>query len=138
MSWNMPIIDIHTHGIGSFDTKGATPQDILRIAEIHGSHGIDAIIPTIYSASIDQMRLDIAAVKKAMETQREDGRMKREDGSKEVLKTGACGLKPATIAGVYLEGPFLNFAYAGALDEIPFYPRKYLTTKSSLKVSMIL
>ena len=73
MSWNMPIIDIHTHGIGGYDTKGATPEDILRIAEIHGSHGVDAIIPTIYSASIDQMRLDIAAVKKAMEMQAAGG-----------------------------------------------------------------
>ena len=69
MSWNMPIIDIHTHGIGGYDTKCATPEDILRIAEIHGSHGVDAIIPTIYSASVEQMRLDIAAVKKAMEMQ---------------------------------------------------------------------
>ena len=54
MSWNMPIIDIHTHGIGGYDTKGATPEDILRIAEIHGSHGVDAIIPTIYSGSIER------------------------------------------------------------------------------------
>jgi N-acetylglucosamine-6-phosphate deacetylase len=69
MSWNMPIIDIHTHGIGGYETRGATPQDILKIAEIHGSHGIDTIIPTIYSGSIDEMRADITAVKKAMEMQ---------------------------------------------------------------------
>jgi N-acetylglucosamine-6-phosphate deacetylase len=65
----MPITDIHTHGIGDYDTKGATPEDILRIAEIHSSHGVDAIIPTVYSGPIDRMRLDIAAVKKAMEMQ---------------------------------------------------------------------
>ena len=63
----MPIIDIHTHGIGGHGTRSATSRDILKIAEIHGSHGVNAIIPTIYSGSIDQMRLDIAAVKEAME-----------------------------------------------------------------------
>ena len=73
MSWKMPIIDIHTHGIGGCDTKCAGPEDILRIAEIHGSHGVDAIIPTIYSASVEQMRLDITAVKKAMEMQAAGG-----------------------------------------------------------------
>jgi N-acetylglucosamine-6-phosphate deacetylase len=124
MSWNMPIIDIHTHGIGGCDTKGAVPEDILRIAEIHGSHGIDAIIPTIYSASIEQMRTDIAAVKKAMETQRDDGRLKREDGSKKVFKPEACGLKPAAILGAHLEGPFLNPARGGALDGKSFLPAK--------------
>ena len=65
----MPIIDIHIHGIGGHGTRGATSRDILKIAEIHGSHGVSAIIPTIYSGSIDQMRLDIAAVKEAMEIQ---------------------------------------------------------------------
>jgi len=70
----MPIIDIHTHGFSGYDTKGATPQDILRIAAIHGSHGVSAIIPTIYSGPIDEMRANIAAVKKAMEIQAvEDG-----------------------------------------------------------------
>ena len=30
----MPVIDIHTHGIGGYETRGATPEDILRIAEV--------------------------------------------------------------------------------------------------------
>jgi tyrosine-protein phosphatase YwqE len=87
----MPIIDIHTHGIGDYDTKGATPEDILRIAAIHGSHGVDTIIPTIYSASINQMRADIAAVKKAMERQKQDRRAKIEEGSKIALRHETCG-----------------------------------------------
>ena len=120
----MSVIDIHTHGIDGYETRGATPGDILRIAEIHGSHGIDAIIPTIYSGSIDEMRADIAAVKKAMEIQRDDGRLKRDDGIKKSSKPETCGLKPATILGVHLEGPFLNPARAGALDGKSFLPAK--------------
>jgi N-acetylglucosamine-6-phosphate deacetylase len=120
----MNIIDIHTHGIGGYDTKDSKPEDILRIAEIHGSHGVDAIIPTIYSRSIDEMRADIAAVKKAMEMQAEDGRLKIGDGSKRSLKPETCGLKPATILGVHLEGPFLNPARGGTLDANSFLPMK--------------
>ena len=57
MSWNMPIIDIHTHGIGGYDTKGATPEDILRIAEIHGSHGVERHHPhDLFCVPLMQMR----------------------------------------------------------------------------------
>jgi N-acetylglucosamine-6-phosphate deacetylase len=120
----MKIIDIHTHGIGSYDTKGATHQDILGIAEIQSAHGLSAIIPTIYSGTIDEMRADITAVKKAMEMQGKDGRLKTEDGSERALRPETCGLKPATILGVHLEGPFLNPARAGALDRKSFLPTK--------------
>jgi N-acetylglucosamine-6-phosphate deacetylase len=127
----MRIIDIHTHGIGSYDTKGATPQDILRIAGIHGSQGVSAIIPTIYSGPIDEMRADIAAVKKAMEIQKsgvgacppEVWRRDQGSGIKKPSKYDeTCGLKPAVILGVHLEGPFLNPARAGALDGNSFLP----------------
>ena len=63
------------------------PRIFSRIAEIHGSHGVGAIIPTIYSGPIDEMRADIAAVKKAMEMQEQDGTGKQGEGSRESLKT---------------------------------------------------
>ena len=118
----MSIIDIHAHGLGGYDTKSATPENILRIAEIHGSCGVSAIIPTIYSGPIDLMRADIAAVKKAMELQKRDGRWEIGDGSERALEPEAGDLKPATILGVHLEGPFLNPARAGALDKNSFLP----------------
>ena len=115
----MRVIDIHTHGIAGYDTKGATSEDILRIAEIHGTYGVDAIVPTVYSASIDQMRTDIAAVKKAIELQAM-GAENREQGTKKRYKSDSG--KPARILGVHLEGPFLNPARAGALDKSSFLP----------------
>jgi len=145
----MPVIDIHTHGIAGYETKGATPRDILRIAEIHGTQGIDAIVPTIYSAPIKQMRHDIMAVKKAMEMQAAwqnrsrfkvqrskltDDRLRTENKETVVGPTGNVESvtrnmeqsvstdAPAAILGVNLEGPFLNPARAGALDGNSFLP----------------
>ena len=86
----MKIFDIHTHGINGHDTQTQSADDIIKIAEIHGSHGVSDIIPTIYPASIELMRQNMEAVKKAMAIQ------KNSKG------------KAAIINGIYLEGPFLN------------------------------
>ena len=137
----MLIIDIHTHGIGGYDTRGATPQDILSIAKIHGSLGVNAIIPTIYSDSIEQMRTEIAVVKEAMESQGSgvgvqglpSGALAGGSGVRETSGHEACDLKPATILGVHLEGPFLNPARAGALDKNSFLPAKLSACKQLLE-----
>ena len=98
----MKIYDIHTHGIGGYHTKTESADDILRIAEIQGSHGISDIIPTIYPSPIKAMRQNMDAVKKAMKIQ--------------MHSKG----KAAMINGVYLEGPFLNPLRCGALDASSF------------------
>ncbi len=98
----MKILDIHTHGIGGHDTQTQSAVDILNIAEIHGSHGVSDIIPTIYPAPIESMRQNMNAVRKAMEIQ------KSSKG------------KSAVINGIYLEGPFLNPSKCGALDASAF------------------
>ncbi|OPY01810.1 MAG: N-acetylglucosamine-6-phosphate deacetylase [Syntrophorhabdus sp. PtaB.Bin047] len=103
------MIDLHTHGLGGYGTRGASPGDILAMAGLQGSAGVEAILPTIFSAPIDEMRRDISAVREAMRTQRED----REN-------TGIP--QSARITGVHLEGPFLNPAEAGALDRGSFLP----------------
>lgn len=93
-------IDIHTHGIGNFDTRTDNPEDILKMAELHGKKGTGGILPTIYPASIAEMRKNMEAVRKAMESR-------------------IHGLKPqaANIIGINLEGPFLNPLRCGALDK---------------------
>lgn len=89
-----PLIDIHVHGAGTYDTLTKRQDDIARIAAMHGEHGTDAIVPTIYPGAIDDMRASMTAVRRAM----------------------AGSSAGAAILGVHLEGPFLNPVQAGALD----------------------
>ncbi|HEB76303.1 MAG TPA: hypothetical protein ENJ04_08130 [Nitrospirae bacterium] len=94
----MRVTDIHTHGIGGFDTQTADCGDILKMAELHGRRGVSVIIPTVYPASVETMRENMAAIREAMEAQQ------------------ALGGERAVIAGINLEGPFLNPSRRGALD----------------------
>ncbi|MBI5039314.1 MAG: hypothetical protein HZC13_06095 [Nitrospirae bacterium] len=109
----MNIIDIHTHGIGGYDTRRATEEEILKMAEIHGSSGVSAILPTIYPDTIQVMRENMLAVKRAMAIQRSE---KRDPP----LQKGGRGDSPAAILGIHLEGPFLNPAKCGALNAAIF------------------
>jgi N-acetylglucosamine-6-phosphate deacetylase len=93
------VIDIHTHGIGGYDTRTTDAAHILKIAEIQGSHGVSEIIPTIYPATVKVMRENMTVIKEAMDKQKSD---KPEDSS--------------LILGVHLEGPFLNPSKSGALN----------------------
>lgn len=100
---NRSYIDIHTHGIGNFDTRTNNPEDILKMAELHGKKGTRGILPAIYPASIAEMRKNMETVRKAMESQ-------------------IYGLKSrsAAIIGINLEGPFLNQLRCGAMDKKSF------------------
>ncbi|OIP59403.1 MAG: hypothetical protein AUK38_05695 [Nitrospirae bacterium CG2_30_41_42] len=97
--FQVKIIDIHTHGIGGYDTRTTAEGDILKIAGIHGSYGISEIILSVYSAPIPIMRENMDTVRKAMEMQ---------------------DVEPAKIIGVHLEGPFLNPSKCGALSASSF------------------
>ena len=106
-------IDLHTHGLKSYDTKTADPRDILKIAELHGKAGVAAILPTIYAAPIDRMRENMEAVRKAMEIQQ--GKVcSRGSASRRPV---ACHHGVSVILGLHLEGPFLNPVRCGALDK---------------------
>ena len=99
----MKTIDIHTHGIGGYDSRSADVNHILRIAEIQGSCGVLEIVLTIYPSVISVMRENMEIIKKAMEIQ---------DAS---ITSGH-----AKILGVHLEGPFLNPAKCGSLNAATF------------------
>jgi N-acetylglucosamine-6-phosphate deacetylase len=130
----MKIIDVHTHGIGGYDTKTRDPEHILKIAEIHGAHGVAEIMPTIYSSPIKEMRENIAAVKKAMEIQKEGDRGQGMGGREQKVKNSSrfgvqssetessslIAHSSSLIAGIHLEGPFLNPSRYGALDGTSF------------------
>jgi N-acetylglucosamine-6-phosphate deacetylase len=88
------LIDIHVHGAEEYDTRTRRQDDILRVADLHGARGTSALLPTVYPGSIETMRANMAAIQRAMSTQRQG----------------------AEILGVHIEGPFLNPERAGALD----------------------
>jgi N-acetylglucosamine-6-phosphate deacetylase len=114
----MKIIDVHTHGIGGYDTRTLEEKDILAIAATHGSLGVAEIVLAIYPAAIKVMRKHMDAVRKAMELQKAAGAERR------ASRAGSRG--PSKIIGVHLEGPFLNPVHCGALDVTTFLePEEY-------------
>ena len=121
----MRLIDIHTHGIGGYDTRTSNEEDILKMAEIHASAGVSAIIPTIYPDTIEMMRENMLAVKRAMEMQGA-GDQGSEVAAGFSLRSSEKSEVRATILGVHLEGPFLNSKRCGALRENSFIePAEY-------------
>ena len=118
-------IDIHTHGINGYDTKTTNPEHILKMAQLHGRAGTAAILPTIYSAPIDEMRKNMEAVRRAIRTQSTEHRIKNIPTLHALRITHYA----SQILGVHLEGPFLNPVRCGALDKDSFIK----PTISSLK-----
>ncbi len=108
LSINRGYIDLHTHGLARYDTRTSRPDEILKIAALHGKKGVGAILPAIYPSSIEEMRANMEAVKRAMETQ-----------SRQKPVTGLSD-NHARIMGLHLEGPFLNPARCGALQRDSF------------------
>ncbi|MDA8433143.1 MAG: hypothetical protein M0Z60_09305 [Nitrospiraceae bacterium] len=120
-------VDLHTHGIGRYDTRTGDPGDILRIAEIHAVAGTAAILPAIYPGPVAQMRTSMEAVRRAMQIQ---AARKRAGG--EAAGPGGDGLRlGARILGLHLEGPFLNPARCGALAK-EFFLRPGLSSLKEL------
>jgi N-acetylglucosamine-6-phosphate deacetylase len=115
----MKIIDIHTHGIGGYDTRTTDVNHIHKIAEIHGSYGVTEIIPTIYPAAIKVMRENMELIKQAMELQKN----LNEPEEKNASHTAGYSSR---IIGIHLEGPFLNISKCGALNAMTFLePNEY-------------
>lgn len=115
----MKIIDIHTHGIGGYDTRTTDVEHIFRIAELHGSYGVSEIIPTIYPATIKIMRENMDIIKRAMELQKSEARSQKPEIKiqKDALRITH---QAAHIIGIHLEGPFLNPLKCGSLNAMTF------------------
>jgi len=118
----MKVTDIHTHGIDGYDTRSATEDDILKIAEIQGSHGVSEILLTIYPSTIKVMRENMQIVKKAMEYQRSSasGGISDQQSPPPPNPLPPPNSRPSQIIGLHLEGPFLNPTKCGALDAKTF------------------
>ncbi len=138
----MKIIDIHTHGIGGYDTRTTAEGDILKIAEIQGSYGISEIILTIYPSAVKVMRMNMEMVKKAMELQKDISNSLLSTNNPLIppLEKGGKGgfekvgrreiTQEARIIGLHLEGPFLNPSKCGALNAVAFAePSEYKLKK---------
>lgn len=127
----MKIIDLHTHGMAGYDTRTSSPEEILNFAAIQGAHGVSAIMPTIYSAPIDEMRKNMEAVKMAMDRQRVEREARaaasRQSPTVHSQSRGPEEIRAAMIPGVHLEGPFLNPSRCGALN-----PASFLTPHNRL------
>lgn len=127
----MRVIDIHTHGLSGYDTRTVDPVNILKIAELHGAHGVSDIVLSIYPGTIEEMRGHMAAVKDGIEMQRTAFSNQRtaKDNSRFKIQNP----KFARIAGIHIEGPFLNPTRAGALDPASFQKPSEKTWKTLIE-----
>ncbi|MHB8882265.1 MAG: N-acetylglucosamine-6-phosphate deacetylase [Thermodesulfovibrionales bacterium] len=101
-------VDLHTHGIGRYDAQRNSQADILKVAELNGRAGTEALCLAIYPGPVEVMRKNMEAVRKAIDLQKKRAG-RRHFSAKEQQREAA-------IIGVHLEGPFLNPVHAGSLD----------------------
>jgi len=95
--WVFPgFIDVHVHGGGGADTMDASVDSLRRIAEVHGAHGTTTMLATTTTEAHDRVIAAAKAVREAMALS---------------AAPGWCG---ARIAGLHLEGPYVNPKRAGA------------------------
>ncbi len=87
-------IDIHTHGGDLCDFMDGTEEAYLRAARAHAVHGTTTLLPTLLSASREEMVRSLEAYEKVKKT--------THDG--------------ASMPGVHLEGPYFSVKQCGAQD----------------------
>ncbi len=89
------MIDLHIHGLRQWSISDATEETIENISILYGSMGVEAFLPVIMPDELSRMRVALDTISRA-------------------IRKGSAGAK---ILGAYLEGPFLNPEYAGALKK---------------------
>lgn len=94
-------IDLHCHGGGGFEFIDATERAVLYACRTHADGGTRVIYPTISATDFDTVYRALEAIESVRES------------------------APLYIAGVHLEGPYLNPEMCGAQDvSIIRYPDK--------------
>jgi N-acetylglucosamine-6-phosphate deacetylase len=93
-------IDMHFHGIGGYDVSDGTSESMKNIAKLKINEGVTTITPATVTLAEDSLAASMKGAKSYM------------DGEFEY----------ARIAGIHLEGPYINSACAGAQN--PAYVRK--------------
>ncbi len=93
--WVTPgLIDIHTHGADGHDTMDATTEALDGFAKFLARHGVTSYLPTTITASRQNIQSAI-----------------------DNIEHHISDAQGARIAGIHLEGPYLNPAYRGAQPE---------------------
>lgn len=109
-------VDIHVHGGGGADTMDASPDGLRRMSLAHARAGTTALLCTTVTASLEQLLAAERAVVEAARRQRAWwGRGAAHAGADQGEGWGA------RIAGIHLEGPYLNPERKGAQN--PAYMR---------------
>jgi N-acetylglucosamine-6-phosphate deacetylase len=99
MKKDIALVDLHIHGIGNFDTTSTSTDDILKIARTEKTNGTAKMVLSVYPGNIGTMREQVKNIRQTME------KIEKEN------------LEDCTeIAGIHLEGPFLNPTKVGALN----------------------
>ncbi|MFV0469360.1 MAG: N-acetylglucosamine-6-phosphate deacetylase [Dysgonomonas sp.] len=87
-------IETHCHGGGGYDFMDETPEDMIKVAELHAKHGTTLIYPTTASCSDETL-------------------FKMFDNYRIANQKNKSG---ATFGGIHIEGGYLNLHMSGGQD----------------------
>ena len=58
------LVDVHTHGIGGYDFLSANEDALQKMSDIYRAHGVTCVMPTLASATLDEMLAAAKRIKK--------------------------------------------------------------------------
>lgn len=112
------LIDIHSHGAAGYDFSDADNQGLKKILEYEHSHGITSYCPTTMTMSQEKLLAVLRSAKEITKPESDspdDGMTENVKETKGSAESGFC--RYARIAGINMEGPFLDPARKGAHRE---------------------